>query len=168
MNKPLKLYYYGGHKNLLINVKGKTFERTRSGSIMEDDSVIGRILRDTGIDLWGVAGFEGIKPRLIGCSALKRLPERAASVIVLLLPYYSGRHDFANISKYAMPRDYHITAFEIIGAAAKGLKLQSTVCVKAHNWVVTPSSGPKRAWRVKIVMCPLARSSGKSCTSSMS
>jgi len=108
-------------KNLLTNVKGKTFERTRSGSIMEDDSVFGSILRDNGIDLWGVAGFQGIKPRLIGCSALKRLPERAASVIVLLLPYYSGRHDFANISKYAMPRDYHITAGEMIGAAAKGL-----------------------------------------------
>jgi epoxyqueuosine reductase len=66
----------------------------------------------------GIVPFVALGGRLIGCSALRRLPKGAASVITAVFPYYTGRHEGANISKYAMARDYHIVVGNMLGRAA--------------------------------------------------
>ena len=96
--------------------------------MMNDAGRIDGLLKSAGIVLWGVAGFEAVAPRLIGCSARRRLPERAAAVIVALFPYYSGGHEDGNISKYAMPRDYHIIAGEMLKNAAAALRAAYPAC----------------------------------------
>jgi epoxyqueuosine reductase len=87
----------------------------------QEHEEIGAILRASGFSAWGVAGFENLWSRLIDCAARKRLPERAASVITALFPYYSGDHRGANLSKYAMPRDYHIVVGKILATAQQNL-----------------------------------------------
>lgn len=72
---------------------------------------------------WGVAAFDELKPYLIDCSAKKRLPEKAVSVLVGLFPYYTGGAAHANLSKYAMPRDYHLVVGEILAGACEKLRL---------------------------------------------
>ena len=59
--------------------------------------------------LYGVCPFESVKENLIDCSAKARLPQSPKSIIIFAFPYllknelYEGR----NISKYAVPMDYH-------------------------------------------------------------
>lgn len=72
----------------------------------------------------GVCAFSDLSDNLFKCAALKRLPENAKSVIVYLFPYYLGEkyYEKINISKYAVPDDYHITALSYLKQAAKELK----------------------------------------------
>ncbi len=60
---------------------------------------------------WGVCRFSDIG-ELKDCRAKSRVPENAQSVIMYLFPYYLGEeyYENINISKYAVPLDYHITA----------------------------------------------------------
>lgn len=37
-----------------------------------------------------------------------KLPEKAKSIIIFLMPYYTGEHPCRNISLYSIPRDYHL------------------------------------------------------------
>ncbi len=68
---------------------------------------IEKILKDQGIELFGVCDFD--KENLIECRNKKFLPENAHSIIMTAFPYrlpdefYENR----NISRYAVPRDYH-------------------------------------------------------------
>ena len=57
----------------------------------------------------GVCSFEKIKDDLIDCRAKSRIPTVAKSVIVYLFPYYLGEEYYknSNLSKYAVPDDYH-------------------------------------------------------------
>ena len=57
----------------------------------------------------GVCSFEKIKDDLIDCRAKNRIPIGAKSVIVYLFPYYLGEEYYknSNLSKYAVPDDYH-------------------------------------------------------------
>lgn len=57
----------------------------------------------------GVCSFEKLENDLFECHAKSRIPQRAKSVIVYLFPYYLGEEYYknSNISKYAVPDDYH-------------------------------------------------------------
>ena len=57
----------------------------------------------------GVCSFEKIKDDLVDCRAKSRIPIDAKSVIVYLFPYYLGEEYYknSNLSKYAVPADYH-------------------------------------------------------------
>ena len=57
----------------------------------------------------GVCSFNDLKNNLFECRAKNRIPKDAKSVIVYLFPYYLGEEYYknSNISKYAVPDDYH-------------------------------------------------------------
>lgn len=64
----------------------------------------------------GVCSFSKLQNNLISCRALERIPEKAKSVIVVLFPYYLGDkyYEKLNISKYAVPEDYHVICGEYL------------------------------------------------------
>ncbi len=76
----------------------------------------------------GVCSFKKLQSNLIECRALERIPQNAKSVIVVLFPYYLGEefYENLNISKYAVPTDYH----EICG---KYLKEITAFLEKAYS-----------------------------------
>lgn len=59
--------------------------------------------------LWGICPFVKIKDYLIDCRAKSRLPVNARSVIIMAFPYLldDSYYEDSNISKYAVPPDYH-------------------------------------------------------------
>ena len=93
-------------------------------SVDEDSSneaIVSETIRNCGIEIFGFAGFDNLQNSLISCSAIKRLPQDSKTVIAALFPYYSGEHEGANISKYAIPRDYHIIVGEFLNKASSAL-----------------------------------------------
>lgn len=62
---------------------------------------------------FGICDFKQILPCL-ECRAKQRIPQKAASVLVCLFPYYTGEPLEKNISRYAMVADYHIVAGEYL------------------------------------------------------
>ena len=73
----------------------------------------------------GVCDFEKIGT-LIECRAKSRIPHNAKRVIVYLFPYYLGEDFYksSNISKYAVPEDYHQIAGEYLKRIAEQLKAE--------------------------------------------
>ncbi len=57
----------------------------------------------------GICNYEKLKADLLECRAKNRIPIGAKSVIVYLFPYYLGEAYYknSNLSKYAVPDDYH-------------------------------------------------------------
>lgn len=72
----------------------------------------------------GVCSFSKLQNNLISCRALERVPENAKSVIVVLFPYYLGDeyYENLNISKYAVPEDYHVICGKYLKEIAVSLK----------------------------------------------
>lgn len=72
----------------------------------------------------GVCRFADLADGLLPCRAAARLPQNAASVIVYLFPYWLGEEAYrgANVSKYAVPADYHTVAGDYLARAAAALK----------------------------------------------
>lgn len=72
----------------------------------------------------GVCKFSTLKENLIQCRAVSRIPEKAESVIVVLFPYYLGEEYYIerNISKYAVPADYHKVCGEYLEKITTHLK----------------------------------------------
>ncbi len=71
----------------------------------------------------GICSFEDIG-ELFECRAKTRIPRGAKSVIVYLFPYWLGEEIYknSNISKYAVPADYHIIAGEYLQKITEDLK----------------------------------------------
>lgn len=71
----------------------------------------------------GICSFKKIG-ELFECRAKSRVPQGAESVIVYLFPYWLGEefYENSNISKYAVPADYHIIAGEYLKSATEELK----------------------------------------------
>ena len=63
---------------------------------------------------------------LFECRAKSRVPSNARSVIAYLFPYWLGEDFYkkSNISKYAVPGDYHIIAGEYLQKITQELKKQ--------------------------------------------
>lgn len=61
---------------------------------------------------------------LFECRAKMRIPENAESVIVYLFPYWMGDEYYknSNVSKYAVPADYHLIAGEYLKKITEELK----------------------------------------------
>ena len=72
----------------------------------------------------GVCTFADVKDKLIPRYGVKRLPDGAESVVVYLFPYYLGEdvYNNRNVSRYAVPRDYHLVAGGLLERAADALK----------------------------------------------
>lgn len=73
----------------------------------------------------GVCDFLQIG-ELFDCRAKSRVPQGAKSVIVYLFPYWLGEEFYknSNISKYAVPADYHIIAGEYLKKITEELKME--------------------------------------------
>ncbi|MBR4287619.1 MAG: epoxyqueuosine reductase [Clostridia bacterium] len=73
----------------------------------------------------GVCEFERIG-ELFPCRAKERIPEGAKSVIVYLFPYWLGEEYYknSNVSKYAVPEDYHLIAGEYLNKITEKLKAE--------------------------------------------
>ena len=74
------------------------------------------------IEYVGCIPFEEALP-LIECRAKKRIPENAKTVIVCLFPYYIGKYEKRNISRYALGSDYHLVAGNILKDISEELSL---------------------------------------------
>lgn len=74
---------------------------------------------------WGACGFEPLRPKLLNCRALSRLPEGAKTVIAAVFPYLLDEQIYkgSNVSKYAVVRDYHSVVGERLDEAARELKI---------------------------------------------
>lgn len=72
----------------------------------------------------GVCKFDSLKNNLIECRAIERIPDNAKSVIVVLFPYYLGEKFYKNlnISKYAVPKDYHVICGEYLKKITQSLE----------------------------------------------
>ena len=76
--------------------------------------------------LWGICPFVSIKDNLIDCRAKSRLPDYARSVIIMAFPYLleDEVYEDSNISKYAVPPDYHpVLEARLFSAVEKLTKL---------------------------------------------
>jgi epoxyqueuosine reductase QueG len=73
----------------------------------------------------GVCSFSKLKNNLISCRAMERIPQNARSVIVVLFPYYlgDGYYENLNISKYAVPTDYHKICTNYLKEITDSLKM---------------------------------------------
>ena len=73
----------------------------------------------------GICEFKKIIA-LIDCRAKSRIPHNAESVITYLFPYYLGEDFYknSNISKYAVPEDYHKIAGAYLFRITERLKTQ--------------------------------------------
>ena len=65
---------------------------------------------------FGVCDFEELSPYLFDTRNRSEIPSNAKSIISVLFPYFAGEENYRdrNISRYAVPRDYHITANRIL------------------------------------------------------
>jgi epoxyqueuosine reductase len=88
--------------------------------------IVSRALSENDIGQFGFADFERISHSLIPCSKLKNIPQNAKTVISFLFSYYSGEFENSNLSKYAIPSDYHITILAKLEKAAQLLKEKFT------------------------------------------
>lgn len=80
-----------------------------------------RLFMEEGIDQWGICAFADVLP-LLPVRAKSRIPDSAASVIVLLFGYYVGEYTERNISRYAIVDDYHVVIRNKLENLAEKLK----------------------------------------------
>ena len=79
---------------------------------------VARIMQSCGMPLWGACGFAAFSERLLPCRAKGRLPEQARSILCALFPYALEERAH-NISRYAMPPDYHGIVMDMLEAAVR-------------------------------------------------
>jgi epoxyqueuosine reductase QueG len=73
---------------------------------------------------WGVGAFAALEDHLLPCGGINQIPDGAASVIAALFPYYAGEEATAgaNVSRYAVPPDYHGIVLNRLNLAAQMLQ----------------------------------------------
>ncbi len=72
-----------------------------------------------GIPDFGFLPFSAVKDSLIPCRGIKRLPQNAKTVIMMLFPYYIAPFPERNISLYAVVPDYHTVVGELLKDLAR-------------------------------------------------
>lgn len=90
---------------------------------MESKALLSHVLTAAaphGVTKAGVCSL-GALSRLLPCRGRALLPQ-SGSVILLLLPYYTGSHQGRNLSLYAVPDDYHAVAQAILTDVAAALR----------------------------------------------
>lgn len=78
------------------------------------------LMRQEGIDQWGICAFEEVLP-LLNVRSKNRIPQQARSVIVMLFGYFIGDYTERNISRYAIVDDYHVVIRKKLDNLAKKL-----------------------------------------------
>ena len=80
-----------------------------------------RILNNNSIIHFGYCKFDVIYKKLIKCKAISKLPLKSQTVIVAVFPYYTKIKNH-NIARFAIPKDYHITVYNLLLNASTELK----------------------------------------------
>lgn len=76
------------------------------------------ILHNHHIPVYGTIPYQAVSERLIPCRGVRRIPEHAKTVILMLFPYYIAPFPERNISLYAVVPDYHAIVGEILTSIA--------------------------------------------------
>ena len=79
------------------------------------------IVAKTGAGQWGACPYAQVLP-LLPVRSRSRVPADAQSVIVFLFGYYTGEYPNRNVSRYAIPDDYHTIIREILENCAEEFK----------------------------------------------
>lgn len=68
------------------------------------------------ISAWSACSFSLFKDKLIQCRAKEKLPQNAKSILCVLFPYLlpDQYYHHRNVSRYAVSKDYHIIAGDIL------------------------------------------------------
>ena len=82
---------------------------------------IRRILKSRGISQCGFCPFSEVLP-LLEVRSRSRIPEGARTVIFALFPYYTGPLPHRNLSRYAVPDDYHLIAGRLLESCQGALE----------------------------------------------
>ena len=86
----------------------------------EKQTAVRRIFRSRGISQCGFCPYEAVLP-LLPVHSQCRIPSGAKTVIFALFPYYIGEYPHRNISRYAVPDDYHLLAGNLLVYGLGGL-----------------------------------------------
>lgn len=87
----------------------------------EKQTAVRRIFRSRGISQCGFCPYEAVLP-LLPVHSQCRIPSGAKTVIFALFPYYIGEYPHRNISRYAVPDDYHLLAGNLLRSCAEALE----------------------------------------------
>ncbi len=85
------------------------------------ESSIKKLLGRCSLCPFGVCAFED-DLLIKNVRSYKKIPPNSKSIMLFLFPYYVGEFPKRNISKYAMLRDYHSVAGDMLKEAEKNLK----------------------------------------------
>lgn len=69
--------------------------------------VLKNLLEQHGICRYGLIPYSAVSDHLTPCRAIRRIPQNAKTVIMMLFPYYIAPFEQRNISLYAVIPDYH-------------------------------------------------------------
>lgn len=83
---------------------------------------VSRAFQEEEIELWGACGFDKLEDRLLPCRNLSRLPKHPRTVLCALFPYRTPVID-RNVSRYAVPPDYHAIVLPMLQRVARRLSL---------------------------------------------
>lgn len=107
--------------------------------MVSTQTVVRRIFKSRGISQCGFCPYSSVLP-LLPVRSQSRIPKGAKTVIFALFPYYIGEYPHRNISRYAVPDDYHLLAGNLLQSCADALK----ECFSGHNFVPFVDSSPIR------------------------
>ena len=79
-----------------------------------------QIMADEQIDTWGTCPFD--PSFLLPRGARNRLPDEPEGVVVILFGYYTNQYTDRNVSRYAIPDDYHTVIGDKLAAIAARLE----------------------------------------------
>lgn len=94
------------------------------------------IFRSRGISQCGFCTFQNVLP-LLETRSRSRVPTNPKTVFFALFPYYTGELPGRNLSRYAVPDDYHLIAGEILESCCQALK--ECFPEEAFSWFVDSS-----------------------------
>lgn len=87
--------------------------------------IVERIIKEYTED-FGFCEFERVKPHLIQCRNINKIPQDAKTVITVIFPYCLDEQAYKdlNVSRYAAVPDYHFVAGKYLAEIADSLKAE--------------------------------------------
>ncbi len=85
-------------------------------------NILSQLMQKHHIPVFGCIPYASVSDHLIPCRAIKRIPQHAKTVIMMLFPYYVAPFEQRNISLYAVIPDYHAIVGEILSGLAADCK----------------------------------------------
>ncbi len=98
-------------------------------SFDEFKGIFGPLAESCGCTQWGLCPFSAVSDSLLDCRKKELLPEKGETVICVLFQYLLGSYgEERNISRYAVPEDYHLVLGKLLSRMAERLKEDFSGC----------------------------------------